>query len=123
MTRRLQPPSLDQRRAQWLKGVLDLCALAALRDGEVYGYELAQSLEAAGLGPIKGGTLYPLLRRLDQAGLVATTWRASSQGPDRKYYRLTDAGVVAAREATAAWLGFVESINALIGPTTPKDSP
>lgn len=121
MTKRLSPPTLDQRRAQWLKGVLDVCVLAALREREAYGYDLAQTLEQHGLGPMKGGTLYPLLRRLERDGLVETTWRASSQGPDRKYYRLTSAGTTAAEEATKAWTRFVEVTSALIAGTTNGD--
>jgi len=108
------PPTIDQRRAQWLKGVLDVCVLSALKDGEAYGYDLAQTLEGTGLGPIKGGTLYPLLRRLERDSLVETTWRASPQGPARKYYRLTSAGATAAVVASKAWLSFVEAAGLLI---------
>jgi PadR family transcriptional regulator PadR len=109
VTRRTTPPTIDQRRAQWLKGVLDVCVLGALRDGEAYGYDLLQTLEDGGLGPIKGGTLYPLLRRLERDGLVETTWRASAQGPDRKYYQLTDDGLAAAEDCGKAWLRFVQA--------------
>jgi PadR family transcriptional regulator PadR len=114
------PPNLDQRRAQWLKGVLDICVLGALRHGEAYGYALAQRLEEAGLGPVKGGTLYPLLRRLERDGLVATTWRNSSQGPDRKYYRLTPDGLAMAEESGTAWLAFVATTGRLIDPLIPE---
>lgn len=103
-----------------MKGVLDICVLAALRDHEAYGYELAQRLEEAGLGPMRGGTLYPLLRRLDVAGLVETTWRTSRQGPDRKYYRLTDGGVAAVEEATEAWLDFIAVVGRLTNLESPK---
>jgi hypothetical protein len=59
------------RRASWLKGVLDLLVLAGLTEGESYGYEIAKTLAGSGLGQIKGGTLYPVLNRLEEAGLVA----------------------------------------------------
>lgn len=101
------PTTLDQRRAQWLKGVLDLCVLAHLRSGEAYGYELARALEAAGFGEIKGGTLYPLLNRLERDGLVTTVWKTSDQGPDRKYYRITDRGRADLGTAGGAWSSFV----------------
>ncbi len=114
MKKKPLPPTQDQRRAQWLKGVLDVCVLAALQKGEAYGYELAQTLEEAGLGPMKGGTLYPLLRRLERDGLVGATWRPSSQGPDRKYYQLTSIGANAAEESAKAWLRFTESAGLLI---------
>lgn len=101
------PTTLDQRRSQWLKGVLDLCVLARLGDGEAYGYELAKALETAGFGEIKGGTLYPLLNRLERNGLVTTVWRASDQGPDRKYYQITDRGRADLTTASGAWSDFV----------------
>ncbi len=96
----------DHRRSQWLKGVLDLCVLARLRDGEAYGYELAIGLAAEGLGEIKGGTLYPLLNRLERDGLVATWWRVNDHGPDRKYYRITPLGESELAEARRAWSDF-----------------
>ncbi|WP_306215484.1 PadR family transcriptional regulator, partial [Actinoplanes sp. RD1] len=58
------------RRQQWLRGVLDLCVLGALARGESYGYEIGRQLESAGLGAIAGGTLYPVLLRLERLGLV-----------------------------------------------------
>jgi PadR family transcriptional regulator PadR len=67
-----------------LRGVLELCVLGALRGGPSYGYALAQSLEQAGLGTVKGGTLYPLLGRLEAsswsrpAGRSGTPARAAS---------------------------------------------
>ena len=103
----------DQRRSQWLKGVLDLCVLARLSDGEAYGYELARGLETVGFGEIKGGTLYPLLNRLERDGFVTTVWRVNDQGPDRKYYRLTQAGQSELGEASDAWSDFA-AVAALI---------
>ncbi|MGB5168248.1 MAG: PadR family transcriptional regulator [Acidimicrobiia bacterium] len=107
--------TVEQRRTQWLKGVLDLCVLARLMDGEAYGYELAKGLEAAGLGEIKGGTLYPLLNRLERDGLVETMWRDSRQGPDRKYYQITNLGESALGEAGDAWGAFVAAARWILG--------
>lgn len=106
MKKRSAVATIDQRRAQWLKGVLDLCVLARLMNGEAYGYELARGLEAAGIGEIKGGTLYPLLNRLERDGLVTASWRSGDQGPDRKYYQISSAGMAALTEAGEAWSGF-----------------
>jgi PadR family transcriptional regulator PadR len=100
----------EQRRGQWLKGVLDLCVLARLSCGEAYGYELARGLEEDGFGEIKGGTLYPLLNRLERDGMVATYWRPSDQGPDRKYYRITASGSTALRDAAPAWADFAAAV-------------
>lgn len=103
------------RRAQWLRGVLDLCVLGALSGGESYGYQIAQRLEASGLGVIAGGTLYPVLLRLERTGLVAATWRAGDAGPARKYYRLSLAGAATLRDAAADWACFVGNVNEIMG--------
>src|SRR5262245_59741004 len=80
------------RRNQWLRGVLDLCVLALLAQRESYGYELAQSLQRAGLGAIQGGTLYPVLLRLQRTGSVTIRWQEGDGGPARKYYQITESG-------------------------------
>lgn len=104
----------DDRRTQWLRGVLDLCVLAALADREMYGYQLAQHLDDAGLGKVKGGTLYPLAARLEKSGYVSSSWREGSQGPGRKYYSLTRAGRRYLDEQSARWIGFSDLIGQLL---------
>ena len=104
----------DDRRTQWLRGILDLCVLSALADGERYGYELSQQLERAGLGPVKGGTLYPLLARLERAGHVSTVWREGKQGPSRKYYSLTDSGRRFLATHAGDWSSFTETVKGLL---------
>ena len=98
------------RRSSWLKGVLDLLVLAGLTEGESYGYALAAHLDEAGFGRIKGGTLYPVLNRLEEAGLVAAEFRAAEKGPGRRYYHLTDRGREVLAEQGAAWLEFDASV-------------
>lgn len=102
------------RRASWLKGVLDLLVLAGLTGGESYGYEIAKTLAAAGLGQIKGGTLYPVLNRLEEAGLVAAEFRVADRGPGRRYYRLTDAGRETLGRQGELWLSFDASVRAVL---------
>lgn len=102
------------RRGHWLRGLLDLCVLALLRDGESYGYELAQALHASGLGEVQGGTLYPVLLRLQRAGLVTTSWREGESGPARKYYRLSDAGRTELDDLSSAWLGFADRVSEIL---------
>lgn len=104
----------QERRSQWLRGVLDICVLALLADGESYGYQLAQGLEAAGLGPVRGGTLYPVLLRLQRSGQVAAHWRPGPSGPARRYYRITSAGDATLREAAAGWTRFSGDVDAIL---------
>lgn len=103
------------RRANWLKGVLDLLVLAALTGGESYGYEIAKRLGEAGLGQIKGGTLYPVLNRLEEAGLLDAEFRAADRGPGRRYYKLTAEGRTVLGEQGRLWLAFGESVRELLG--------
>lgn len=95
-----------ERRAQWLRGVLDLCVLAALARGDSYGYELSQSLAENGLGSVQGGTLYPVLLRLQRSGLLTAYWREGAGGPARKYYRISATGRAALQQIAADWDNF-----------------
>ncbi|MGD8167187.1 PadR family transcriptional regulator [Herbiconiux sp. P16] len=82
------------------KGVLVLATLSQLTT-EQYGYSLRQALAERGL-PIEEGTLYPLLRRLEGQGLLASEWRVD-EGPPRRYYELSAQGAEVYRELAAAW--------------------
>jgi PadR family transcriptional regulator PadR len=100
---------VDHHR-DWLRGVLDLCLLALLRDGEAYGYELARRLETLGFGPVAGGSLYPALLRREKLGHLRAEWRAGEGGPGRKYYALTDQGASALTRESVAWRAFAGSV-------------
>ncbi|MGH3392355.1 MAG: PadR family transcriptional regulator [Actinomadura sp.] len=102
------------RRASWLKGVLDLLVLSCLTDGESYGYEIARRLDDAGLGRVKGGTLYPVLNRLEEAGLVEAEFRAAERGPGRRYYQLTANGRRDLAEQGGAWLSFHHTVKEML---------
>ena len=102
------------RRSSWLKGILDLLLLAELTEGESYGYALAAGLDEAGFGRIKGGTLYPVLNRLEEAGLVVAEFRAAEKGPGRRYYHLTDQGREVLDEQGTAWLEFDASVREVL---------
>ncbi|TDC13382.1 PadR family transcriptional regulator [Streptomyces sp. 8K308] len=110
----------QERRTQWLKGVLDLCVLATLARRESYGYELAKALSSAGLGPVQGGTLYPMLLRLQRTGLITAEWRGGETGPARKYYRLTPEGQRVLRESAAGWAAFVADVDAVMREVLPR---
>ena len=102
------------RRASWLKGVLDLLVLATLTHGESYGYAIAKSLDERGFGRIKGGTLYPVLNRLEEAGLVTAEYRVAEKGPGRRYYGLTEEGHRLLAEQSAEWPAFANSVRAVL---------
>lgn len=107
----------------WLRGVLGVCVLHALADGPTYGYALAVRLAEGGLGTIKGGTLYPLLARFEQAGLVDVEWRAGEGGPGRKYYRLTDAGRAELATSSGQWRSFAATTSTFLTTTTAPTPP
>ncbi len=111
--------------SEWLRGVLELCVLRLLADGPTYGYAIATDLAAFGLGEVKGGTLYPLLGRLEAAGLVETQWRAGEQGPGRKYFSLTALGRRTLTERRSQWGAFTTTTTTLLDPLPPttKDTP
>ena len=92
--------------SEWLRGVLALAVLRVLDAGPTYGYAISVELEARGFGVVKGGTLYPLLRRLEEAGHVTIEWRAGDGGPARKYFALTDHGRAEFVRAARAWSEF-----------------
>jgi PadR family transcriptional regulator, regulatory protein PadR len=88
--------------------------LALLRNNERYGFELARRLANADGLVTSEGTLYPLLGRLRKEGLVETTWRESSDGPPRRYYRLTSAGESTLRSFVDEWARFRTSVDSLL---------
>jgi PadR family transcriptional regulator PadR len=104
----------DSFQVQLKKGVLDLCVLAQLSADDAYAYEIASRLsEAIGMGE---GTIYPLMRRMQNEGLVDTYLVESPNGPARKYYRLTKAGKASFAAQKAEWTEFVTAVNALLEP-------
>ncbi|MCX7521645.1 PadR family transcriptional regulator [Microbacterium sp. STN6] len=95
------------------RGVLQYCILAILRDGDWYGHILARHLNELGLLDSEG-TLYPLLARLRRTGLVETTWRESTSGPPRRYYKVTDTGHVELSEFAAEWKQLGTVVNGIL---------
>ena len=109
--------------AQWLRGPLSLCALRVIADhGPLHGYAIARQLEDAGLGSITGGTLYPMLGRLDRDELVTTDWVAGESGPAKKTYTITSGGTALLKQEGAQWVRFSAATAALISETT-KETP
>ncbi len=100
-------------QVQLKKGALEMCVLALLARGESYAYEIASTL-AAGIG-MGEGTIYPLMRRMQDDGLVDTRLVESSSGPPRKYYRLTAAGRAALAAQKREWQAFTAAVDQLLG--------
>ncbi|MFI1205687.1 PadR family transcriptional regulator [Streptomyces sp. NPDC020883] len=100
--------------AQLRRGVVQFCVLALLRDGEKYGFELVRKLcDAQGLVTSEG-TIYPLLSRLRNKGLVSSFWQESQSGPPRRYYKLTPAGSRALTQFTADWVLFRTAVDHML---------
>lgn len=98
--------------AQFKKGVLELCVLSMIRARDYYGYELVEEISQR--IDIAEGTIYPILRRLTQEGYFETYLQESSEGPPRKYYRITELGKKAQGEMLAEWDEFTKSIEKLL---------
>jgi PadR family transcriptional regulator PadR len=99
--------------AQMRRGAIEFCVLALLRDRDRYGLDLARTLAADGLVTSEG-TIYPLLARLRQEGLVETTWYESPQGPPRRYYRMTEDGRAALDAFTVQWRQFRDAVDIVL---------
>lgn len=107
-----------------LRGVLPLCVLAVVAThGPTYGYAITRSLAEAGLGTVKGGTLYPLLQRLEDDGLVTTSWHQGERGPSRRYYAVTDQGRVALADATSRWDAVTSAATTLVAGASGTPTP
>ncbi|MCV2396194.1 PadR family transcriptional regulator [Actinotalea sp. M2MS4P-6] len=107
-------PTTD-RTVQLRKGVLELAILAVLGREECYSIEIIERLDAFPALTATPGTVYPLLARLDKAGLVATRWVEAGGGPPRKYYRLTRDGRASLAEGATAWAALSSEMTEILG--------
>jgi len=105
----------ESLQVQLKKGVLEMCVLALLSRGDNYAYEIAsQMADAVGMGE---GTVYPLMRRMQNEGLVNTYLVESASGPPRKYYKLTRTGATALKSQVSDWKDFEASVRKILGET------
>ncbi|MFF7178369.1 helix-turn-helix transcriptional regulator [Streptomyces sp. NPDC008121] len=120
MTKEL-PGAGDQRRSQLLRGVLDLCLLSLIGERPRYGYEFVEALTESGLELVSEGSIYPLLARMERAGLVES-YRApsSSGGAPRKYYRLTGPGRAELDSGRTVWREFSAQAGRILTATTDR---
>ncbi|MBG9543665.1 PadR family transcriptional regulator [Cytobacillus firmus] len=101
-------------RSQLLKGILDACVMAIVEEQAIYGYELSQKLQKAGLPDISDGTIYPVLLRLQKNGFIRSEMRPSDSGPNRKYYFLTDNGTEELERIAKEWMLIASPVSNLL---------
>lgn len=100
---------IENTKAQMRKGVLEFCILSILEEGDAYTSEILGHLKDSKLLVVEG-TVYPLLTRLKNAGLLHYRWEESTSGPPRKYYGLTETGKLFLKELTTTWSDLVHAV-------------
>lgn len=104
--------NIDNTQSQMRKGILEFCILSIIRRGEAYPSDIVDEMKGANL-QILEGTLYPLLTRLKNAGMLSYRWVESNSGPPRKYFSLTDIGEQFYKELESTWLELANAVNSL----------
>ncbi len=97
---------------QFKKGSLELCVLSLLSREDMYGYEIVSKISPR--IEVTESTIYPLLRRLTKDDYLTTYVKDSSEGPQRKYYRLTESGITYYNSMAAQWREFINEVNYFI---------
>jgi PadR family transcriptional regulator PadR len=92
----------ENTQTQMRKGILEYCVLLVISKGEIYASDIIAELKTAKLLVVEG-TLYPLLTRLKNNGLLSYNWVESTSGPPRKYYLLTEAGKSILNQLDTTW--------------------
>ena len=105
----------EKVNAQMRKGVLELCVLSVISDQEVYTSDILSSLKDAQLLVVEG-TVYPLLTRLKNDGILKYRWEESTSGPPRKYYSLTEQGTEVLNSLKDNWNQLNKSVQQLLKP-------
>ncbi len=101
---------IENTKAQMRKGILEYCILSVLSRNSCYASDIIKELKEAEVIVVEG-TLYPLLTREKNAGLLSYRWEESPQGPPRKYYELTEQGRSYLSDLDNSWMELVESVN------------
>lgn len=95
------------------KGVLELCVLSVIADREVYTSDILSTLKEAKMIVVEG-TIYPLLTRMKNDGILKYRWEESTSGPPRKYFSLTDVGRKVLLELTSQWEALTQTVNTIL---------
>ncbi|MFK7048932.1 MULTISPECIES: PadR family transcriptional regulator [Flavobacterium] len=104
--------NIENTKAQMRKGVLEFCILSVLKEKDAYTSEILDTLKNAKLLVVEG-TVYPLLTRLKNDGLLTYRWEESTSGPPRKYYGLTDNGKKFLKELSITWNELAGAVNTI----------
>lgn len=104
--------NVDNVKAQMRKGILEYCILSILSHGDAYAPQIITELKEADMIVVEG-TLYPLLARQKNQGLLSYRWEESPQGPPRKYYMITDRGREVLANLDEVWEGMVAQVKAI----------
>ena len=107
--------NIENTKAQMRKGVLEYCILSILSGGDKYASEILNALKDAKMLVVEG-TIYPLLTRLKNAGLLNYRWEESTSGPPRKYYALTETGKLFLKELDGTWDNLQSAVNLVTNP-------
>ena len=104
--------NIENTQSQMRKGILEFCILSVIRRGEAYPSDIVEEMRSVNLQLLEG-TLYPLLTRLKNAGMLTYRWVESNSGPPRKYFSLTDKGEAFYRELEQTWNELSNGVNTL----------
>jgi PadR family transcriptional regulator PadR len=104
--------NIDNTKAQMRKGVLEYCILSILSRNDAYASDIIKELKEAKMIVVEG-TLYPLLTRLKNDGLLSYRWEESTQGPPRKYYTIAELGNEFLKELDQSWQDLVDAVNTI----------
>lgn len=110
---------IENTKAQMRKGVLEYCILSILKGGEAYTSDILDTLKGAKMLVVEG-TIYPLLTRLKNAGLLTYRWEESTSGPPRKYYALTETGNLFLKELDTTWSDLQQAVKKVTREKTKK---
>ncbi len=108
--------NVENAQVQMRKGILEFCILHIISRGEVYASDMLEELTSAKIMVVEG-TLYPLLTRLKNSGLLDYKWVESSSGPPRKYYVLTEIGREFLTSLDQTWIELSDSVHAIVKKT------
>lgn len=116
--------NIENTQAQMRKGILEYCILLIIARQNAYVQDIISQLKACRMLVVEG-TVYPLLTRLKNSGLLAYHWEESPQGPPRKYYNITESGRHCLQTLETSWDELTQAITSLrqqVPPTPPESA-